>query len=383
MSYTKLFKLIENDKRMTAFMSNVTSGCMDISFLMSETVKLLEDESIFCNLISDSNKIALCNMLSMYFQDCWELYIDDLKLDKLLKYGKIEVYKIDAANGLRYATVNEVAQGVRGLLGEYIYPSGEEAYKKLCLLEWTFSGKNYFYRQAGFELTYSKDGKVQENFYQMIHNSANELMELFKFVSMRDELDKVIKPIKKMQRSKGYKYASYEKDEVSEDITIKQLVVNVHSIFPRNSSNMEHRRALALSLKAFNNNNKLTPLEVSTLRELYDKYALELSKRTEIDLELKKICDKVEAERYNGAINSEHFAYTVIGTVKKSNYTKCSDRQLEIINDAYNQIMKNVKSDNKIDETVNQSPVISEDEIDKSLAMYDFGGNELFDDEDA
>ena len=134
MSYNKLFKLLEDNTRMTSFISNISSGYMEVPYIMSETLKILEDDNPFFGIISDSNKKSLCIMLDQYFTDCWGLFIEDLKLDKCLSYGKIEIYKIAAANGLRYATVNEVAQGIKGLIGEYIYPAGEEEYKKLCLL---------------------------------------------------------------------------------------------------------------------------------------------------------------------------------------------------------------------------------------------------------
>ena len=81
MSYNKLFKLLENDTKLTSFITNISSGEIDVPYIMTETIKLLDDEHPFCNIISDSNKKALCIMLDQYFTDCWGLYIDDLGLD--------------------------------------------------------------------------------------------------------------------------------------------------------------------------------------------------------------------------------------------------------------------------------------------------------------
>ena len=82
MSYNKLFKLLEDNTRMTSFISNISSGYMEIPFIMSETLKILEDDNPFFGIISDSNKKSLCIMMDQYFTDCWGLFIEDLKLDK-------------------------------------------------------------------------------------------------------------------------------------------------------------------------------------------------------------------------------------------------------------------------------------------------------------
>ena len=91
MSFDKLFKLV--DDKTQSFIQNLSSGYIEVPYIMSETLKILEDDSVFCNIVSDSNKKSLCIMLDQYFSDCWSMYIDDMKLDKLLKYGKIEIYK--------------------------------------------------------------------------------------------------------------------------------------------------------------------------------------------------------------------------------------------------------------------------------------------------
>ena len=387
MSYNKLFKLLEDNTRMTSFISNISSGYMEVPYIMSETLKILEDDNPFFGIISDSNKKSLCIMLDQYFTDCWGLFIEDLKLDKCLSYGKIEIYKIAAANGLRYATVNEVAQGIKGLIGEYIYPAGEEEYKKLCLLQWSFTGVSYYFRQAGYKLDYDSNGKVVNSFYEMIQMCAYQLKELFDWVSVKENLDKALNRIKKMQKSKGYKYASYEKDEITEDITIKQLVMNIYKVFPRNSSNPDYRKALALALKSYKGKQQLTPLEVSQLRDIYDKHALDINRdkkaAASVNTDVKEKCELLLAERFKGKINQKHFAYTIIETLKRNNYTSCSPKQYAVIEEAYMIVTKANNNDNKVENNTSaKTEVISDDDINESLASYSLSGGELFDDGD-
>ena len=385
MGYSKLFNLLDKDIKSKSFISNLASGYMEVPFLIEETLKLLDDNSPYYNIISDNNKKSLCIMMDQYFNDCWELYIEDLKLDKLLQFGKIEVYKIDAVNGLRYATVNEVAQGTKGLIGENIYPAGQKEYEYLSLLQWTFTGISYYFRQAGYSLNYDKDGKVTNGTYEMIQMCALKLKEMYEWISDKDKLNKAINRISKMKKSNGYKYATYEKDEIVEDISIKQLVYNIYKVFPRNSTNNDYRKALALALKAYKNNQKLTPLEIAYLREVYDAHALDTNrakqKDNNTDEELKKKCELLIAERYNGSINQKHFVYNIIETLKKYNYSRCSPKQFEIIEDALKTINGNVPDLSGV-QSNNNTEVISDTEIDLSLASLSNAiGDGLFEDE--
>lgn len=383
MGYTKLNELLGDDIKMKSFISNITSGCIDMPYIVKETVKILDDEHPFFNIITDNNKKALCAMLSMYFDTCFALYIEDISLDKLLKYGKIEVYKIDASDGLRYATSGEIAQGVRGLIGENIYPAGEDVYKKLCLLQWSFNGVSYYYRQAGYNLDYDSNKKVVTTLYEMIQNCALDFKHMMEWVDNTDEFDKALKKIKKMQKSRGYKYANFAKDEIKEDITIKQLLYNIDKIFPRNSPNAEYRKALALTIKASKNKQMLSPLEVSTLRSIYDKFVLSKDNKGEqskVNDELKEKCEKLLSERFSGKINQKHFAYVIIDTLKKNNYTKCSPKQYSIIEEAYKIITKDsitnvdAESENRV-----ETEIISDDDIDLSLsALSNAIGEGLF-----
>lgn len=392
MTFNKLFEVVEENTQVKSIISNVSYGIMDTPFLMNKTVEMLADDSPYLNIISDENKQALVNMLIMYFNNCWGLYVEDYELDKLLKFGKIEVYKVDAPNGLRYATATEVAQGIKGLIGEYIYPATEENYKRLCLLQWTFSGVNYFFREAGFKLTYDNTGKPKETLYQMIQMSSQQLVDLFKWSSIQDNIDKTLNQIKKMKKNKGFKYASYEKDEIEESISIKQLIYNIDKTFPRNSTDIDYRKAIALIIKAKKNIKSITPLEISFLRKAYDKKAMERSngKVVEESNKLRDECELILNERTSGKIDPNHFAYKIISTLKNSGYKKCSVKQYDIIKDALNIISnyeekKQETEDNKAEQLILDDTCIDNvvDATDTSVLtdISDALGRGLFDDD--
>lgn len=385
MSYDKLFEVLGDDRKTKSFISNFSSGALEIPYIMEETLKILSDESPFCNLISEHNKKALCIMLDLYFNDCYAQYIEDVDLAKMIKYAKIEVYSINAAEGIRYATVNEVAQGVKGLIGENTYPAGEEAYKKLCLLQWSFKGVSYYFRQAGFKLEYDDNGHVTTTFFEMVQMSAVALKELFDWMAVRENFETALKKIKKLEKSKGYKYNTYAKDEVSEDITIKQLINDICNVFTTNSAVPEYRKALALAINAKKNRKILTPLEISQLRAIYEDFAKSnknsLQTLNEGDSELREKCELLLAKRTSGEINPNHFAYTIIATLRKNNYSKCSPKQYSILEDAFKILKIEYKGkEGSNPQEVQGTPVISDDEIESSLGSMLMSASSIFDD---
>lgn len=383
MTFNKLNELLNNDTQLGSFILNISKGKFETPFIMTKTVELLSDESPYINIISDNNKVSLAKMLKTYFDNCWGAFIEDLKLENLLKYGKMELYKVEAPNGLRYATVNEIAQGVIGLVAENIYPAGEDNYKRLALLQWTFNGSNYYFREAGYSLTYDNK-QVRETLYDMIQLCKNELNELLSWVNTH-EFDDSIQRIKKI-KSKGFKYASYEKDEIEETISIKQLIYNIDKTFPRNSNDIEYRRAIALVIKAKQNFKNLSPMDISFLRKVYMKKALDrTAKVSKINEQLKEECETLLKERFSGKIDQNHFVYKIITTLKGKNYEYCSDRQYEIIKDALNKINKHdEQSLDKLNELDNNNiprNVMDEDDID--IKLHEFSGETIADISDA
>jgi hypothetical protein len=117
----------------------------------------------------------------------------------------------------------------------------------------------------------------------------------------------------------------------------------------------------------------------------YDDYAFSTNKQSHVDCnaELKDKCELILKNRYNTdiVINRNHFAYTIIDSLRKYNYTKCSAKQLSYIDEAYNMINKALQK--KEEPEVKETKVISDTEIDLSLqSLSDAIGNGLFDNDE-
>lgn len=376
MSINNVLKLIEDNEKLRASIQNISNLPYELPYLMSQSLMLLDDNNY--GRLKDAELKSICYMLDMYFGACFYEFAENSNLSNLLNFGKIEIYKVQAPKGLRYATENEVLHGIKGLIPEYIYPVGEEVYKMLCLLQWTFCGKPYYFRQVGFNLHYSADGNVIDTFWDLLQLSANNIKSLIDWIK-NNNLEKALKILNKRKRTGAYKYAQYESDEIEESITVKQLVYNIIHSFPRNSTNIEYRKALAMALAKSKNNKILSPYEISQLRKIYDDFALDTDRSKTLGQSgygrrniLKEECELIQKSRQSGIIDPNDFVFKIISTLEKQRYQKCSPKQYKFIEEALNKI-------NGPQEVIEETTVISEDEIDASLEdMYDALGSGLF-----
>ena len=330
-------------------------------YIIRESLFWLSDSSP----LSVEQKSGLLKMLNMYYKYCYDS--DIATKYKLLQYGKIEVYKVSSTNGLRSATKSEIEQGVRGIIPEYIYPVEQSTYELLALYYWTVTGISYYYKQSGLSISYDKDGKVKETYYELVNNSSGKLLEMMKLVGDTSRTSKIVKILGKYKKNKGYTYSSFEPDEIHEDISPKQIIYNIDTMFPRGSNNNNYRKALSIVIK-IKNGYKPTPYEISTLREIYDEFSKSNGDRikyTETDENLKKECEAIIKARNDGKINPAKYVFKIIESLSKYQYTKCSDKQYAIIKEA----LDIIGYFNTEVEDTSDNIVISDTEIDNSIDM--------------
>ena len=380
MEFNKINKLIEGKTDTKNIIAQMCSLNEQAPFVVREILVMLADNSIYSGIIPDSYKIALAIMLQMYFNTCFDYFGEEKKLSKTFEYASLLTYRVNAPNGYRFATANEINEGIENLVGEVVYPGGEEAYKNLALLLWTLTGNNFYFKKAGYKLQYDEQFKVTTTTYEMITESCEQLKQMMEWVGT-SSFDKALKIINKVKKSHGYKYAEYEKDEIHEQISIKQLVNTLDSVLPRGSNNADYRKAIALIIKTNKNDKKLEPLEVAYLRKVYREVVSTNNKKISnaVDNTLKDKCEYILNAKACGLIDPKHFAFVIISTISKYGYKKASDKQMAIIDEAYNIASKAQQKEAE----KNKSDVITDDEIDDTLASISNAiGNGLFEDEE-
>lgn len=377
MTFDKLSNILNDDILVTRI-SSISNQLDAAPKVLTRLYSLIHDDSVFWNVTNDSQKRGLAYMAVTVYDGCFYAYNENIIKPDHCKYGAIEVYDIDAADGLRPATIGEVKSGVHGLIAKNIYPAGEESYRNISIILWLFTDIAYYYRCAGLPIEYDRFGKVSTTTYEMLNRAVKRIADAITWL-MQGNAEKAIKIINKYKSSGGYKYAEYAKDEVRENISIKQLIKNIDNEMPRNSDKAEFRRAISLIIKTNKNNVRLTPLEISWLRNVYDELIATKSntEKPEMDTRLKADCDRISQAQLAGLLSRSDFVFKIIGTLSKNGYTKCSPKQRKFIDDAIEKL-DNINRENN---TGNKSPaqVINDDDIDLTLTgVSDLIGQGLF-----
>jgi hypothetical protein len=330
------------------------------------SVKMMDDApELLVKLSNIKNRQPLYDRsedIKKYCDNCWKIYNKGINIEKLLKYAKTELYQIEAINGLRFATKNEIKQGVRGIICVTKENIDDENYKLLSILQWSFDWKWKYLSQAGcsseckFEDIETDIGIIQK--FDMFRKRLDKLCEY-----LDTEFESDIDKLKQISKQRKFEYASYEPDEVHEDISIKQIVQSVLSRFEKNSKNPDVRRAIALALKTKNNPFGMKPDEIAFMREM-------LSNHTEIESTnegIKEKCERLYAERDKGNIGKDDFVFKIIETLSRYNYTRCSSKQLKIIDSALDKI-----------ESSCETTIISDDEISNELDIMQYNSEDMF-----
>lgn len=372
MGYEKINGIISDNGELEETIRSIEESVMEHPYLVAETLKIISDGSVFWKYISDKNMHSLCNMVHTFMKKMYAGYAVGDKFDADIKYGKVTKYYVETANGKRDATSSEVKSCVSELYAEELYPAGEENYKLFCLSCWAFTGNRWAYKQAGYELKYSIDGNVITTTYEMIKNSANMINRMMEWYES-EEFKRARRFIKEIKARGPQKYAEYAFDEIRETLTIKQVAEDIIRRFPRNSDDEGYRKALGCALKirkdGYNKSKRsynADPIDIAFMRRQYARY-IEYRKTAGIEIEdnsvLVEMCNELEVKRYSGEIDSSHFAYKIISTIKANGYSRCSSNQYRIIKEAYEKL--------HVDDVEDKSTTVISDEEVSSIEEYE------------
>lgn len=350
MSYGRLNRLV--GEKAGAYIECIAED--DSMKIAKDISRCLNDEHFVCQQMSDGLVIGLYNVASALYEQVQMLMLRNIDICKIAMKTKMQLYKIEAMNGLRFATVNEVNNGVAGLIPFSSYPAGEDVSKQLFILAWVVTGNTWYYRQAGFKNHFSESGKVTDTVVDMLNESAETIVGLIRLMNNETKLNKVLKILKKSK----FEYTTYATDEVTEEVSVKQLLLDCEQLFKGTSTNASCRRAKSLLLKS--KKDKLTPSEISELRkikaEVLEK-GIEVNSDT-VEEQVKNKCEYLLNLKYTGRISGDAFVFKIISTLERCKYVRCSDKQLAIIEEAlksvgyYDVEENNVVSESDIDSTI-------------------------------
>ena len=331
LGYTKISEVLKKNNRedllrvLVPLVNNVKQ-----SYLINEIVDFLSDSSPLLNTISDKNKVAVVSLMSKYYNSCSTTFLIDTNVLKMLPHSYRDIYKTEAASGIRVSTKREVEEGAIGLVHTVEYPLGEDKYKALNMLAWTITGKLSYYRNAGYSYRYDKETGLVDSIYDMALRASSTLQYMMDWVG-GEEFDRDMEILKAMSKKK-YTYPEYAPDEILSTPSKKQVAYYVRCNIPRKSNNQQYRKALGIALK---DDKKITPAETSMLRGVYlellhNGYKEDISE----DNTIKQECEYLLQARDSGKIDSTEFVFKIIDSLNKSKYRYCTDKQYKIIREA-------------------------------------------------
>lgn len=364
-------ELVQNVKDI--YLSNI-----DKPWIVRAITVGLSDTNPFLRMYTRDSIIKMIKLLSKLntsmFQNFFDISSGDIDPEKLLKYTSYDCYKIEATNGLRIATQNEVDEAIYQYFGDKVIKLINEPIMALDNKEltffntftWAVTGYWRYYIKAGFECSYNGNSlkEPEINYIMKISNV------LFRMCQLLDEgyCNTIIDKIKHIKRLGKYSYPKYAEDEVYPDEKFVFVFNQIKKIMPY-KKNSEQMKVLSIIKRNRNMNiNSYSTEDKLFIREVYCniKYNKD-TKENEYDaskvIEIKNLCDIVIQGTTDGFISSNEFVFKIIETLKKNGYRKCSDKQKSIIIEAINKINTAKKSKEQI-EAINK--VVAENKGDTS-----------------
>lgn len=341
MSYSILSRLL-TDPNDLKFLNNLTSGRLQLPYLLETTLMYMNDNN---SRISDQNRESLFKLTKTYFNACFVAYIDQSsatsRLEKLIEGAHSTVYYTTTPYMDRVATENEVNNGIAELRADVTNNISEEVERYLNLLMWTFSGLVRYYIRAGFKATY-QDNRLIETPYQLIQASALCLKDMVAWMSEPGNYDKTITILREaIKAGKSYRYPTFATDEITPDISAKQIIYLCDTKIRGNGATETQFNALNIIRRHKKNARiKLKPFEIATLRRAYAEIQDEIvdPEGEELDPVVGELCEEIDRALEDGIISSNEFALKIVKTVRQR--IRCSDKQLNILMETKSKIDK-------------------------------------------
>lgn len=325
---------------------------MNVSDMYIVSAVLSEGNSLG---VSDSDLIGMAKLAAwsgLSLQDAMEL--GETKLRDYIYYGKDVIYTVETSNGVRFATENEICEGVTELRFETRYTIDVDTeYRYLNSLLFLLYGRGGALRDIGYNIKYSKERQIVQPLMEIIEMAKYDFANTLKWIDSGGlySIKKGFKAIK----DKRFKYTNYAEDEIKPSIKIKQIVHDIASGKIYRSSESDYRRAWSIckfkpltmkGRKAMDFRGLITPEERRFIRVTAKKYSDVIERKPNFEGNIEDIASRanelIEA-RDKHRIDPTEFVFKVIDTLKRNSFKRVSDKQAAIVNEAYSTFILKVK----------------------------------------
>lgn len=336
MKFDILTKMLYDTSDIT-LLKNIANDKLDKPILLDKILTILSDDGQYIVHIGKDKALSLFRLAKEYFNSCWSSYLDSsmggVRLDRLIEYATREIYYIEAPDGIRIATTNEVNDGAEQLVRTTVTDLDEEVLQYLNLLLWTFTGHLRYYKAAGLSYTYI-DGKLDETDYQLIYRAGQKLRGMIDWINISGNYERAIATLKISKRSFKYNYPTFARDEIRAEIPVKQIQYLCKLNIPGKGATETQAEVKKILFKMEKSKYKPTPYDISLMRKAYSEIQQGIVKEPDYSLnnDIEELCTKLKNGVTSNVLKPDHFAMKIVSTIEKTG--RCSEKQLSILKSA-------------------------------------------------
>ena len=355
LSYDRLYQLVSDDQAKE--IEIISTSSMSKPWLIDVLLYYLSDSNPLFSLYPQDIVIKLAELMITYYHASWsaffDIYTGDIDLRTLSEFKQQDRFMIDAANGLRVATKNEVEEGIYNigdsgvveLINDPVVKIEDSEYKFICLFLWSITGLWRYYIKAGYTVEFD-NGKPKEPAIKYVSNIRHVLARMCELLEQEKYYVGIVNKLKHIKKLGVYKYPSYAADEVMPDEKISFVINQVDRLMPRRKSPLVYecylimRRANSKSAKAFSTQDKITLRKGLYELRHPEEFDGDTIQQEEID-QNRELCEAIRQGVIDKHLGENEFAVKVASTIMKNNYRRCSAKQKAILIDAVNKIKSN------------------------------------------
>ena len=362
-SYENIGQYIPNDLaelvRTTAIQFN--NPC----WIVKELLYNLSDDNPIMAVMGNEKLSKLANLaveIAFSIDNVWNQIVSGkLKMDTLYEYTRQDRWVIDAADGERVATKNEIDEGIVYNAGRKFIELKNKPIESiensqeifLNMFMWLISGYWRYYLKAGYKVEWTKDRALKESVETYILNVENVLLRMCELFST-NYFDNLINKLKYIKKLGKYKYPEYASDEIEADNKIIFVINQVGVLMPKKPKSTIQSKAFGILKR---NKGKsiqhYTVEEKILLRKCYYELKDELNNGKfngsfERSKDIEDICNTIREAAVNGTLPNTDFSLKIVQTLMNKGYVKCSERQMAILVEALNKIKKAEKQNEQI-----------------------------------
>ena len=345
--------------------------------ICNELLEMIADNSKLRNYVSEKNKICILN----FIRDFYKYIVNDIGYNKkvtienLFANRRKKIYMVETYDSKRTATEKEIEQGVESLSVAFRYAFEEKETELLCCLGFVITGKEYYFDNAMNDRTVKFSEDSQYTNFVSLSTKLNEMLTYFKENSAKQFLKDLSKKAKDLRVPLPRKFAE---DEVTENISAKQIIEMARYKLSVKDDDKFRKRACAIILNRQKYGKEFLPEEIAFIRKVVNRYkdieeerkvALQEQEKPQPNMEVYRKCSILRECKAQRLIDPSQFVFKVIGTLEKNNFTKCSEKQMKIIDESLKDLERLGVNINKKDKVKSESKDLTLiiDDIDKYM----------------